>query len=109
MVFKLSIVTKDMYLGPFYLNTKELFLLFGALFLGVALYFNWNTMWFSKTSLLILTILFLITKGLLPAIHNEAFFINALVTLVVSLYFPIYITVLFFFISFGIMKILKVI
>lgn len=97
-----------MYLGPFYLNTKELFLICGAILIAVAMYFNWQTMWFNKASLLTLTILFLLTKGLLPAIHNEPFFITALVTLIVSVYFPIYITILFFFLTFGIMKLLKV-
>jgi len=97
-----------MYLGPFYLNTKELFLILCAVLISVAMYFNWPTVWFNKASLLTLTMFFLLTKGLLPAIHNEAFFITALVTLLVSVYFPLYITVLFFFLTFGIMKLLKV-
>ena len=98
-----------MYLGPFYLNTKELFLIIAALLIGLAMYFNWPLMWFDNTTLFTLVIIILITKGLLPSIHNVAFFINALVTILLSLYFPLFQVILFYFISFILFKGLKVI
>lgn len=98
-----------MYLGPFYLDTKEIFLIIGALLLGLAMFFGWDIWWFDKKSLLTLVLLMLVTKGLLPAIHNEAYFILALVTIFLSLYLMIFHVILFYFISFLLFRVLKVI
>lgn len=98
-----------MYLGPFYFDTKEIFLILAAILVGLAMYFGWPLYWFNARTLLLLIILMLLTKGLLPAIHNEAFFILALVTVFLSLYLPLFQIILFYFISFGLFRIMKVI
>lgn len=98
-----------MYLGPFYFNTKEIFLIIAALLLGLAMYFGWDLWWFDPKTLLTLSILILFTKGLLPAIHNEAFFVLALVTIFLTLYLSIFQVILFYFISFLLFRVLKVI
>ncbi len=98
-----------MYLGPFYFDTKEIFLILAAILIGLASYFSWPLYWFNPRVLLLLVILMLITKGLLPAIHNESFFILALVTIFLSLYLPLFQLILFYFISFALFRLLKVI
>lgn len=98
-----------MYIGPFYLDTKEIFLILAAVIVGFAMYFGWNIYWFDKQVLLTIIILMLVTKGLLPAIHNEAFFILAIVTIFLTLYLPVFQVVLFYFISFLLFRLLKVI
>jgi len=98
-----------MYLGPFYFDTKEIFLILVAILLGLAWYFSWPLWWFDKRALLTLVILILFTKGLLPAIHNEAFFILALIAIFLTLYLPIFQVVLFYFVSFLLFRLLKVI
>lgn len=98
-----------MYIGPFYLDTKEIFLILAAVILSLAWIFGWSLWWFDKRALLTLTILMLITKGLLPSIHNEAFFILAIVTIFLSLYLPIFQVILFYFLSFLMFRLLKVI
>jgi hypothetical protein len=98
-----------MYLGPFYFDTKEIFLIIAAILLGVAHFMGWPLWWFDKRVLLTLAILILFTKGLLPSIHNEAFFVLAIVTIFISLYLPIFQVVLFYFISFLMFRLLKVI
>jgi len=98
-----------MYLGPFYFDTKEIFLVLAAILLGLAQAFGWSLWWFDKRVLLTVVILMLITKGLLPAIHNEAFFILAIVTIFLTLYLPVFQVVLFYFISFLLFRVLKVI
>ncbi len=98
-----------MYLGPFYFDTKEVFLLIAALLLGVAMFLGWPLWWFDKQVLLTIVIIMLITKGLLPSIHNEAFFILALVTIFLTLYLPVFHVVLFYFLSFILFRLLKVI
>ncbi len=98
-----------MYIGPFYLDTKEIFLILAALLVGVAMLFGWNLVWFDKTTLFTLIILILLTKGLLPAIHNEAFFILAIIAVFLTLYLPLFEVVLFYLISFLLFRLLKVI
>jgi len=98
-----------MYIGPFYFDTKEIFLILAAVLVGLSMYFGWPLYWFNPRVLLMLIILMLITKGLLPAIHNESFFTLALVTIFLSLYLPLFQVVLFYFISFGFFRLLKVI
>jgi len=98
-----------MYLGPFYFDTKEIFLILAGILLGLASAFGWSLWWFDRRVLLTIVVLMLITKGLLPAIHNEAFFILAIVTIFLSLYLPVFQVVLFYFISFLLFRVLKVI
>lgn len=98
-----------MYLGPFYFDTKELFLILASILLGMAMFFGWTLWWFDRKTLFTLTILILITKGLLPAIHNEAFFILAIVTIFLTLYLPVFQVILFYFLSFLLFRLLKVI
>ena len=98
-----------MYIGPFYFDTKEAFLILAAILLALAYFFGWPLWWFDKKALLTLTILILITKGLLPSIHNEAFFILAIVAVFLTLYLPIFQVILFYFISFILFRIMRVI
>lgn len=98
-----------MYFGPFFLDTKEIFLLVGSFLLALALLFGWEIWWFDRQVLLTLVILMLITKGLLPAIHNEAFFILAVLTIFLTLYLPVFHVVIFYFLSFLFFRLLKVI
>lgn len=98
-----------MYFGPFFFDTKEIFLILAALLLGFALLFGWEIWWFDKQSLLTMVILMLFTKGLLPAIHNEAFFILAVITIFLTLYAPIFQVIVFFFLTFLLFRLLRVI
>lgn len=98
-----------MYLGPFYIDTKEIFLILAAVLIALASYFGWSIYWFDKKILLTIILLMLVTKGLLPAIHNEAFFILAIVTIFLTLYLPVFQVILFYFISFILFRFLKVI
>lgn len=98
-----------MYLGPFYFDTKEIFLILAAIFIAAANFLGWPLWWFDPKILLTLVILILITKGLLPSIHNEAFFILVIVTIFLTLYLPIFQVILFYFISFLLFRVLKVI
>jgi len=98
-----------MRIGPFWFDSKEMFLVLTALLIGVASYFNWPIPFFDKQALLILAILFLFIKGLLPSVHNENFLILAIVTIFLSLYLAVFQVILFFLISLILFRILKVI
>ncbi|MEK9179152.1 MAG: hypothetical protein AAB893_01655 [Patescibacteria group bacterium] len=95
--------------GPFYLDTKELFLIILAYFVWIAKGFGWTIPLFDNSKLLLMVVLFLFTKGLLPGIHNENFLILALVTLGLSFYFAAFPLFLFFVISLFLFRLLKVI
>lgn len=98
-----------MYIGPLYFNSKEIFLVIAIILLSISLYFKFEIWWFDKKTLLTLSVIFLLVKGLLPAIHNEAFFTVAASAIALSLFTPIFVVILYFFISFALLRIIKVI
>ncbi len=98
-----------MRLGPFFFDTKELFLILAILLLAGSLYFHIDIHFFDQKSLLTLAVIFLLLKGLLPSVHNEAFFIHAIVTIFLTLFLPLFQVLLFYAVTFAFLKILKVI
>lgn len=98
-----------MRLGPFYFDSKELFLFVAAILIALAIYFGWPFWLFNKENLLVLVIIMLVTKGLLPGIHNENYFILSLLSIFLLLYFPLFQVLIFYFLSFILLKVFKVI
>ncbi len=98
-----------MYLGPFYINTKELFLIMTAVILGLAIKFGWGLYWFDKRVLLVLVVLLFVTKSVLSTINNEVFFLLAIVSIFLTLYFNLFQIIIFYLVSFTLMRWLKLI
>ncbi|KXK11191.1 MAG: hypothetical protein UZ22_OP11002000395 [Microgenomates bacterium OLB23] len=98
-----------MRIGPFYFDSKEVFLIIAVALLAAALYFNIQLIFFEPQALLTLAIIFLILKGLLPSTHNEAFFIHALVTVFLTMFLPLFQVILFYAVTFVFFKMLRVI
>ena len=98
-----------MYLGPFYINTKELFLILTVVILGLAIKFGWDLYWFDKRVLLVLVVLLFVTKSVLSTINNEAFFLLAIVTIFLTLYLNLFQIIIFYLVSFTLMRWLKLI
>lgn len=97
-----------MYIGPFYFDSKEIFLIIATLLLSVAMAFGWEIWWFDRQVLLTVVLLILITKGLLPSIHNEAFFLLALATIFLTLYLAVFQVILFYLLTFLFFRVLRV-
>ena len=98
-----------MRIGPFYFDTKELFLLTSVLLLTLFIYLDWPLWLFDKQSLLVLGIIMLFTKGLLPSIHNESYFVLGLVSIFLLLYLSLFQVLLFYCFSFILLKVFRVI
>lgn len=98
-----------MYIGPFYFDTKELFLMLAAIILVVAVYLDWPLWVYKPQSLLTLAIIMLLTKGLLKSINNDVFFFHAIVTLLLALFVSTFQIILFYLVSFSFFRALKVI
>jgi len=98
-----------MKLGPFFFDTKELFLVLLAGLIVLIIYLGWQVPFFDLNKLLLLVILFFLVKGLLSGIHNENFLILAIITIFLSLYLTAFQIVLFFFIALLLFRFLKVI
>lgn len=98
-----------MRVGPFYFDTKELFLFLAAILIALAYYLGWSMWLFVPENLLVLTVIMLITKGLLPAIHNESYFILILVSIFLLIYLSLFQVLLFYFLSFILLKLFRVI
>ncbi|GIW62788.1 MAG: hypothetical protein KatS3mg090_0614 [Patescibacteria group bacterium] len=98
-----------MYIGPFYFDTKELFLILAAIFVFAANYFSWDLWWFDSSALLTILILILLTKGLLPALHNENFLILSLSAVFLTIYLTVFQVILFYIIGFALFRIFRII
>lgn len=98
-----------MRIGPFYFDTKELFLFLAAILVASAYHFGWPMWVFTPENLFVLLIIMLITKGLLPGIHSENYFILALTSVFLLIYLPLFQVLLFYFLSFVLLKLFKVI
>lgn len=98
-----------MFLGPFYFESKELFLVLAAVMLFIARFVGWAPVWFDADKLLTLLLLILIVKGLIPHIHASVFFIVSMVALFLTLYFSLVQVLLFYLLTFAFLKIFKVI
>jgi hypothetical protein len=98
-----------MYIGPFYFDTKELFLVLAVVLLGVALYLDWPLWVFEPQTLLTLAIVMLLTKGLLKSVNNDVFFFHALVTLILAIFFSTFQVLLFYVVSFVLFRLFKLI
>ncbi len=98
-----------MYFGPFYFDTKEIFIIVAAIIVLCLSIFNIPLLFFEKETLLALMILLLITKGLLPSIHNDAFFVLAMTTIFLSLWLSLFHVTLFYFLSFLFFRLFRVI
>lgn len=98
-----------MFIGPFYFDSKELFLLFAAAILFVARFVGWAPVWFDADKLLTLLLLIIIVKGLVPGVHNQAFFVVSVVALIATLYLSLPQVLLFYLFTFLFLKIFRVI
>jgi hypothetical protein len=98
-----------MYFGPFYFDTKEVFLILLVVLLALAMWVGYNPTWFTTRDIFTITIIILFTKGLLPAIHNEAFFFVAIAALFLTIYLPVFQVVLFYFTAFVFLRFLRVV
>jgi hypothetical protein len=98
-----------MNIGPFYFDKKELFLLVAIVLLGCALYFGWPLWVFKAQTLLTLSVIILLTKGLLRSINNDAFFFHVLTTLALAIFLSTFQVILFYLVTFVLFRLLKVI
>lgn len=98
-----------MNVGPFFIDKKEIFFILAIILLVLSIYFKWPLWRFDKEELLVLTIIFLMLKGLLPSIHNEAFFLHAASAVLLTLFLPLFQVLLFYVVSLFLLKGLKVV
>lgn len=97
------------YLGPFYFEEKDLFLL---LAIGLMV-FGWanglNLPFISYPTLVILTILFLVAKGLLLRTYESLIYVVFLIAVVLSNFFSLPMVIFYVFFSFLFLRLLKLI
>ena len=98
-----------MNLGPFFFDTREIMLIVVAVILTVLAVMGIDIWLFDTKTLLTLVVIFLIVRGLFKSINNDIFFFHAVTTLFVSIFLPVFQVVIFYFVTFAFLKILKVI
>ena len=97
------------YLGKFYLEKKDFFLVLAVLLLWATIHFAYPLPLFDPQNLLILTIIFLIAKGLVLPTHNTVVFVTFLTALFLTLFLPIFQVIIFLVLAFIFLRLLKAI
>lgn len=97
------------YLGKFYFEKKDLFLLLVIFILLGVLYSNYPIPLFDPKNLLVLTIIFLLAKGLILPTHDAAVFTTFLTALFLTLFFPLFKVLIFLVFAFLLLRLTKTI
>jgi len=95
------------YIGQFYFDKRELFLILCLVLLGVAIYFGYPIPIFKPQQLFVLLLLLLFSKAIIPSAKDTPVFLAFLVSLFLTLILPFFSVILFLFISLLTLKILR--
>lgn len=97
------------YLGKFYFEKKDFFLILAILSLLGTIHFSYPLPLFDSKNLLVLTILFLLAKGVVLPTHDTAVFTAFLVALFLTLFFPLFKVLIFLVFAFIFLRLTKVV
>lgn len=95
------------YIGQFYFDKRELFLLLLAILLGVAIYLGYEVPLFKLQQLFVLMLLLLFSKAIIPSSKDTSLFFAFLIAVFLTLFVPFFTVVLFLFISLILFKVFK--
>ena len=97
------------YLGKFYFDKRDLFILIAVAFLLIGYKFDYPLPYFEYKNLIILTLLFLLGKGFLLTTYDSALFTTFLTAIILTLYIPLLQVLYFLALSFIFLRLFKAI
>lgn len=97
------------YIGQFYVDKRDLFLAAAALLLLYAQRFGYPVPYFNVNHLLFFLTLLFIAKGLVLPTHDSAVFVVFLTALVMTLYVPLFQSLVFLVLAFFFLRLTKTI
>lgn len=96
-------------IGKFYFNKKELFLLIAAVLIFFVMRSNYTISFFDPFDLLVLTVFTLLVKGFFTSTNDSPLLIIFLFAIFLTLYIHLFQVIIFYFLSFVFLKVLRVI
>ena len=97
------------YIGHYYFGKRDLFLLVASALLGLVIYLEYPIPVFDAHELVVLTVLALFAKGLLTSVHDSTVFLAFFAALVLTLFIPFVQVLIFLFLSFIFLHVMKII
>lgn len=97
------------YIGPFYIDKRDLFIIFAVVLLLLSHHLHYPLPYFDYKNLLVLSLLFLLAKGFLLTTYDSALFATFLVALILTLFLPLLQILYFLALSFIFLRLFKVI
>jgi hypothetical protein len=97
------------YLGQFYFEKRDLYLVLAIVLLLLGNYFAFPLPFFNYQKLIFLTLLFLLTKGFLPPTLDAILLILFMTSAFLSLFHPLFQVLIFVILALFFLKILKAI
>lgn len=95
------------YIGQFYFDKRELFLLLALILLGIAIYLNYPIPVFIPQQLFVLLLLLLLSKAIIPSAKDTPIFLTFLVSLFLTLILPFFSVILFLLLSLLTLKLIR--
>ncbi len=96
------------YIGQFYFDKRELFLILALIPLGIAIYIGYPIPIFKGSQLFVLLLLLLFSKAIIPSSKDTPIFLTFLTAVFLTLFFPFFTVILFIFVSLLGLKIVKI-
>jgi hypothetical protein len=97
------------YIGQFYFDKRDLFLLSALLALGIIIHFDFPLPLFNPKNLLVLTLLIFISKGTILPAHDAVVYVTFLSAMFLTLFFPLFKVLLFLVFAFLFLRLTKAI
>jgi len=97
------------YLGKFYVDKRDLFILFAVVLLLTGFRLDYPLPYFEYKNLIVLSILFLFAKGFLLTSYDSSLFTTFLVAIILTLFLPLLQILYFLALSFIFLRLFKVI
>lgn len=97
------------YIGQFYFDKKDLFLILAILLLLAGNATGYPLPFFNYQYLIFLTLIFILAKGFLPPTIDSVLLILFLVSALLTLFYPLFQVLIFIVLSFVFLKLAKII
>ena len=97
------------YAGSFYIEKRDIYTFLGVAMVGLAKYKDYPLPYVNYDVVLVLAALFFLAKGLILPAHDSVVFLDFFLALLLSLSLSFFQVLLFLFLSFLFLRLLKVI
>lgn len=95
------------YIGQFYIDKRDMFLLLALLVFGILAYTQYPVPLIDPASMTLLLLFTIVAKGFIPPASDSALFIAFFVSVILSLFAPLFHVLVFMALAFAFLRLFK--